>query len=226
MKNRYRVSLFGIIILCALAWSGTVQAAGLGLYAQGGGGSAEWEADDLGGFYDFDSDSVHWGVGILFDTNVAKDSLFHYRASFGYERAVHDPDNHFGDIEFDSYVFDQDFGFGLYRSSKIRFWVGPELRLTYMSGEPDNADNLEFKLFGVGVGPVAGVNFHISPNVSLGLKGGILAIGYAGEVDDDTGFADDEDYEVSEGYAFVNVAIIFRFNDRYEGMRVPKTTTF
>lgn len=226
MKIRYCIPLYGLILFCVLVWNGNALASGIGFYVQGGGGTAEWEADDLRGQFDFDSDSRHGGLGIVYDSNVSQNSLFNYRAYLGYERAVHDPDNDFGDIKLDSIVFDQDFGFGLYRSGSLRLWVGPEVRISYSSGRPDDADDLKFKLFGIGAGPVAGVNFHINSTLSLCLKGGFLGIGYIGEVDDDSDSIDGEDYEMDQGYAFFNFAVIFKFNDQYDRSEPVKKTTF
>jgi hypothetical protein len=212
MKS-YRSIILIITAIGMLAFSDSTRAGGFGFYVQAGGGNAEWEADDLRGDFDFETDAGHAGLGVVYDSNVSRNTLFNYRASLGYESVVHDPDNGWDDIKLNSYVLDQDFGFGLYRTTDMRFWIGPELRISYSQGSPEDDDDLEFKLWGFGVGPVAGINFHMSRKVSLCLKAGLLAISYAGELEDDRDRINDETYVMSQGYAFFNFSLLFRFGE-------------
>ncbi len=213
MVLRFSRIIFFVIALVFVS-SFQAHAIGLGAYLQGGGGSSEWEADDLGGSFDFETDSGHAGLGVVFDTNLSEDRLMNYRVQLGYERAVHDPDNHWGDIRMDSVVLDQDVGFGFYRTPRMRFWAGPEVRLSYSKGSPKHRDDYEFRLWGFGIGPVAGMNFNISSAFSICVKAGLLAIGYGGELKDDSDTIDDEDYAVSESLAFVNVSFMFRAGEK------------
>jgi hypothetical protein len=205
--------ILAVVVMSVMTITESALAGGFGFYVQGGGGNAEWDADDLGGDFDFESNTGHAGLGAVYDSNVSRNTLFNYRISFGYESAVHDPDNAWDKIKLHSYVLDQDFGFGLYRTENMRFWIGPEIRISYSQGSPEDDDDLEFKLWGFGVGPVAGINFHVSRRVSLGLKAGLLSIGYAGKLADDRDRFDDEVYKMNEGYAFFNFSVLFRFGE-------------
>ncbi|MGE5893294.1 MAG: hypothetical protein ACM34I_04500 [bacterium] len=211
MKRFWIVGFLSVFLFLSFIAT-NASAAGLGFYGTAGGGTSEWDADGFPGD-DFDADTGHAGIGFVVDTNVAKDSVFNYRLQIGYERMKHEPeDTFFDDIKLDALVIDQDFGFGIVRNKLLRFWVGPELRLVYATGSPDNASDTDIHLWGIGIGPVAGINFNVSPLISLSVKGGLLATGYAGEMETPIG---DTDYEMSEVHGFGTFAVLFKIDDTF-----------
>ena len=51
-------------------------------------------------------------------------------------------------------------GFGLFKNSSMRLWLGPAIRLNY-----DSVNGA-----GIGVGPEIGMNFHIGNRLSTGVS--------------------------------------------------------
>lgn len=133
-------------------------------------------------------DTVLLGTGMVLDTAVARNHVFNYRLNLGYEKLKIDFDQKFENDRLESVVIDQDFGFAVYKSDTGRIWFGPEQRIFFSHDE-----------FGMGIGPVLGINLHTSREASLALKLGFLF----------SGFVDFSDYE-KESHAFLNLAILFR----------------
>jgi hypothetical protein len=107
-------------------------------------------------------------------------------------------------------VIDNDFGFGVVRSGLIRLWLGPELRITYLSGDDSGFD---YDQSGFGIGPAAGVNVNLGDAMALAFKVGYLFNSYSGEMKGKTPMASTSDasYTMTEGLPTVNLALIFRF---------------
>jgi hypothetical protein len=198
------------MVLCIMSLScilvtSEVMAYGLGVYGSYGYGWADWKSDSSTSGR-LEKDAGHYGIGILFDTAVAKDELFNYRLNLGYEKLKARPGEGTLSYDLDGVIIDNDFGFGLIRTKSVRVWVGPELRLQYWRGYTTGSNYHDTNIFGVGIGPVIGLNYHFGPLVSLGLKGGYL-YNYFG------GTGPDTDFYVKENLIFINAAIIFRFGE-------------
>ena len=207
MKIIRGISYFAIILISS-AISTQAMAIGKGFYFHLGSGSADWTADfDNTPTRDYDSDTSHFGAGFVLDTATDGDRLFNYRFQVGYEQFKSDSSSSFANWDMRSLVVDQDFGFGVVRNDTLRFWLGPELRLSISS---DSKENLDMALIGVGVGPAIGINFHTSDSISLGLKGGYMIMSYAGAGDDTTAFNNDIKYSVDENFLFFNFAVLWR----------------
>ena len=207
MKIIRGISCFAVILIGSVI-STQAMAIGKGFYFHLGGGSADWTADfDYTPTRDYDSDTSHFGVGFVLDTATDGDRLFNYRFQVGYENFKSDSSSRLANWDMGSLVFDQDFGFGIVRNNKLRFWLGPELRIS-LSG--DSKDNYDMALFGVGLGPAVGINFHTGENVSLGLKGGFMFMSYSGGGNDTSVFDNNIDYSVDENFLFFNFAVLFR----------------
>ena len=209
MKKLNAISLFTMLLISSV-YSTQAMAVGKGFYLQAGAGSASWDAEDDFHSWSFDSDTSHAGFGFVLDTAVAKDKLFNYRFQIGYEQFEDKPTGSSRKLKMDSLVIDQDFGFGLVRNDRIRFWLGPELRVSFSGGTPDGYSDFDVVLFGLGLGPVMGINVHTNSRLSLGFKVGYMAMTYTGVGDDTSSANNDVDYNVDEGYTFVNFSMLFR----------------
>lgn len=208
MRTLWGVSTL-VIALIGSVFSSQAMAIGKGFYVQLGSGSADWttENDDSGIEFPSSSDTGHLGVGFVLDTATAVDKLFNYRFQVGYERYTDERNNSSQKYDFDSLVVDQDFGFGVVRSDSLRFWLGPELRLS-LSGYSD--DDYDHVLFGIGLGPALGLNFHTGSNVSLGIKGGYMIMSYGGgAAASDSNNQSDLTYTVDEDFLFFNFAVLW-----------------
>ena len=147
---------------------------------------------------DIDYDEDHFGAGLTFDTNVANDKLFNYRLNFGYEH-VEGEYNGFDD-DGDGFFIDNAFGFGVVRTNRIRFWIGPAVRMSF-----DWFNDSDVFDYGVGVGPEVGINLHTGTIASIALTGGYQIL-YVLSVPDGPG--DDEDGY--EQLAFIRLDVLFR----------------
>ena len=205
MKKLNILSGFVIILVSGALYSSQAMAAGNGFYFQLGSGTADWSAEDDFERWDFNSDTSHFGVGYVLDTAAGTNRLFNYRLQLGYEQYNDRVKNSTSELQFDSFIIDQDFGFAVARNNAFRFWLGPELRFAFLG---ESSDGYDTALFGVGLGPAFGIDFHTASNVSMGLKGGILMMSYDGIADDNV-YGNDIDYQVNEDLVFFNFAVLF-----------------
>ena len=195
-----------IVILVSFFCVADSQAIGLGIYATGGGGTADltedWEEDTDWSRLDTDGDTRYFGGGFVLDTNVAKDRVFNYRLNVGYEGAKYEADKIINEvtdenltdaidnyeIDMNRFVFDNTFGFGVFRNRSVRIWLGPQVRFGYITGEGDykiNGETRRLDLWGgiAGIGAVGGANIHAGDTVSLGVDIGYRYSGYFGKVE-------------------------------------------
>jgi hypothetical protein len=110
------------------------------------------------------------GVNLVLDTAVAKRRLFNYRLSLGYERQTFDYPNEEelqDGEEAQRITVGNTFGFAVAQTAQMRVWLGPRLALGYAFDSNKSADYYNLNL---GLAPVIGVNFHLSPVTSLGLE--------------------------------------------------------
>jgi hypothetical protein len=91
------------------------------------------------------------------------------------------------------------------RNNAYRFWLGPELRIAFLG---ESSDNYDTSLFGVGLGPAIGIDFHTDSNVSMGIKAGYIMMSYDGIAQDNL-YGNDIDYRVNEDLMFFNFTVLF-----------------
>lgn len=199
-------------------------AVGLGLYGNFSQGtmSATAEGSYNGNDYnhDFDSNISGFGVGFVIDSCVARKSLFNYRLQIGYEKLTHSVDMEQGgdsDLDLAGFAFTQDFGFGIVKTSFMRLWLGPELRIAYGMGDYDDRSDWQAFLLDFGIGPALGANFHLGPSpVTLAVKVSYLFEGYIGaSIYDGPADFDDEVLSGSGSSLYVTFSVLFRIADRY-----------
>lgn len=187
MKKLNVLVAVAFLLICSAP---DAMATGFGFYGTLGKGTLRledgWWSSDSSSNSKEDTEII--GTGMVFDTTVARNSVFNYRLNLGYEKLKIDFDQTSETDRLENVVIDQDFGFAVYKSDSARIWFGPEQRIFFSHDE-----------FGLGIGPVLGINLHSSREASLSLKLGYLF----------SGFASFSDYE-KESHAFLNLAILFR----------------
>ncbi len=206
MRKILVLFVFLFVILCLNAVD-SIAGGGFGFYGLIGSGDGDGKVE-VSGYptENINFDTKYSGFGIVMDTAAGADKLFNYRFNLGYEKLTFKDDT--GDLKLDSYVLDQDFGFGVLRSKITRLWLGPELRVSYTKGNDATYSDMEYKFWGFGIGPVAGIDFNLGDSVVLALKGGYLYTKYYGKMDSPGVSAD---YDLTETHAFGSVALIFKF---------------
>ena len=135
------------------------------------------EASGVGGYFEYgnvdgeidnaDFDANQFGVGVIFDSNLAKDSLFNYRGTFGYRSSKHTFETFFGDLDLDADGFEMNhlLGFGVVRTNFVRVFIGPAIRVgvdVFDTASSADLVNVDF-----GVGPEIGVNLNVAKNLTL-----------------------------------------------------------
>lgn len=216
MKRNCLVHLLVVFLVFGFMASPTM-GIGLGGYFSTGSGSGDWTAQYENGVEnDFETDDDGSGFGFVLDTAVAKNRVFNYRLGLGFEQKNYE-DEAGATLEIDNFVIENDFGFGIVRTPKIRLWIGPELKIAAGSGHVDTDVNeeVDYDVVSVGVGPVLGLNVHVGKVVSIGFKTGLLFESIYGHAQAENS-ADDVDYTGDDTYFYLNFAIIFRINDVYK----------
>jgi len=214
MKQRWMLQI--LVVSLMLLWgASSASALGLGAYYNLGWGSGTLNLDyDDDGYYDddddvdFDADYRTRAIGFVLDTNVAKDSVFNYRLNVSLDKM--DIDN---GPSIDGFVMDHTFGFGVVRNKYVRFWIGPQVNLSYYQDDADHHnyynDDDDFDEFGIGFGPALGVNIHAGDKVSFTVTSGYKFRFIFGS---DYGV----DYTGTEGQFYINFGVLFRINDVYQ----------
>ena len=210
------ISLMVAVIFCL----SNAMATGLGFYVVSGAGSADWTCDfESGNSRDFDEDTEHQGGGFVLDTTVARDSVFNYRLNLGYEELVSEYKPNRDKTNMDCYTLDNTFGFGVLRTRVVRLWIGPQLRLALAKGNIEDVSGYDIDLFGLGIGPVIGLNLNFGSVATTAFTIGYRFTHYSGEGKDsdnnDYHNYYDCDYEVDDTEFFFNISMLFRIGDRY-----------
>jgi hypothetical protein len=108
-------------------------AVGLGVYGTGGLNFSSWYYATQSEKYTSNSNDYIYGGGLVIDTAVAKDMLFNYRFSGGYEQYVlKDPQTGDTSKPISRFSMTHTFGFGVWRTLILRVWVGPRIGLHYL----------------------------------------------------------------------------------------------
>lgn len=205
------------LLLALVVTAGIVsnaEAAGFGVYGNVGSGSATWKPDYFYISYlvyspdAWKADTLHEGIGFVLDTAVAKDNIFNYQLNAGYDKFSSDATAGGRTLDLRGVMMSHTFGFGIIRTSGLRVYLGPEIRLAWQNGsEP----GYEYNLFGTGIGPALGINFNFSGNVTVAVKAGYQMMNYEGEADELLmGALADYDLEVDEKLVYLTVGLVFR----------------
>ncbi len=218
-----RVLLLALIALAVVGFSLPAMAIGVGGSFTAGVAKVYWVSGGGSG----EGDGSVYGGSLVFDTALAQNSLFNYRANFAIQALESDTEG--GDTKYKTegmrFALYNSFGFGVVRTESIRLWMGPQFGVHYIDADTTKTQP-DFTLVrvgasyvsvpteskrksednggGVSLGFVLGVNFNIGPALTLGLDGGCRAFVTGNDVGANAG---------PEG--FMNVSVIFRINDSY-----------
>ena len=197
-KVLFLACLFAICFCIAQS----AHAAGIGVYGTGGVAMMNWQYDGTKGG---SSTDYFYGGGLVVDSNVARNELFGYRFTAGYEQYVlSDPNSDATSDPIHRFSMTHTFGFGVARAEMVRFWVGPKLGLHYLyrrdSGYTIDAIGFD-ALLGLGLNVNAGDVFTFFIDIGMGYMGvyniNSSQVGNAFGVDGKMGF-------------------LFRINDTYK----------
>jgi len=168
-KRRSRHAVFRCGLLTTVCLLAAAPAwAGLGGYVEYGlvQYAANWMDD---GFVQ-DGDQAHAiGVGVAWDSNLAKDELLNYRFLFGYRHL--EPSEGDDDLRLDGLSAQFTLGFSPLRSENMRWWLGPSIGVSYLicedcAGPGNDSDVHQASL---GLGPEFGWNYHLDEKLSLSI---------------------------------------------------------
>jgi len=218
-----RLLHLALIVIAIVAFSVPAMAIGIGGSFTAGAAKVYW----VSGAGTGEGNGSAYGGSLVFDTAVAHDSLFNYRANFAIQALESDTES--GDIKYKTegmrFALYNSFGFGVVRTKSIRLWLGPQFGVHYIDADttktmPDftivrigasyvtmpteSKKKSEDNGGGISLGFVLGVNFNIGPTLTLGLDGGGRAFVTGNNTGANAG---------PEG--FVNVSVIFRIDDSY-----------
>lgn len=222
MKKNIGVLGLNLFIAATVASSfGLSEASAFGLGVYGGLSSSTAdvtvENSNTGIGSTLSKDAGHKSFGLILDSAVAKDKLYNNRFQIGLDQFTLKPGQGASSYDLKGLVISNDFGFGIVRSEYVRFWIGPELRISFLRGETQNSLGVathDTTLIGWGIGPVLGLNVNMGKAAALGIKGGYLYNGYYG-----TGSSKNDAlysnvyYWVKEKTPFINIGVIFRMGD-------------
>lgn len=166
-----------------------------------------------------DTDNNHFGFAFVFDTKLANPGVFNYRLQIGYESFKLENEYYYSimnnpDDNLSRFSIDNTFGFAVLQTSIVRLWLGPQIRLSYMT----YSDNfIELDLFGIGFAPVIGSNFNMGSFFTLAPELGYRFSIYSGLISTTEAWIteDSEDYKLINREFFIKLNIIFRLNDYY-----------
>jgi hypothetical protein len=119
------------ISLCAmtLAIAQSAQAAGIGVYGTGG---VNLDTISYRGAT-ANSTDYFYGGGLAIDSNVARNELFGYRFTLGYEQyRMKASNSDYTSDPIHRISMSHTFGFGVARNETVRFWLGPRIGIHYL----------------------------------------------------------------------------------------------
>ncbi len=182
----------------------TAMAFGIGAYATVGGGGSTFNTTktDYAPNITSTSSDLTAGAGLIFDTNLASNSIFNYRFKIGGGKYWIDREK---EIDMARMHLSNIFGFGLIRTKHVRWWMGPQLGAAYAWGKRGErtyfgitkesytyqilaygiSSIFDFNLpgpfkdkirkinyGGINMGLSTGVNFNIAQNFTISLESG------------------------------------------------------
>ena len=215
---KFTLQFLKIIVAAMLfvLYSNQTYANGIGLSA--GVGSENWSNDE-----NYNGNRQVWNLGFVVDTAVRRNKLFGYR--FTLQREQNKSSG--GRLDMSGLATTHDFDFGLLRNKKYRFWIGPELKLTFYNkltidtNEQMVSNNNGYfsqselgDVWGFMVGPAVGLNVHFPNSYSLAFSAAILGGNYNGDTDYETTSGKKYgDLHADTSGIYLNVAILFRTNE-------------
>ncbi len=240
-----------VILVFILLPAGPLFAIGLGFYTNG----------DFG-YYNFKNQTyslvnpdlrktentvgISPGIGIILDTNCAKDKLFNYRLKIGVEKVYF---MFKGDSDFYRFNLINTFGFGVLRRDNIRVWLGPLLGLHYIYGKRTIEDvgqvpsiytiyysgpfkqKLEYGSLNADLGLNIGVNVNFSKLITLSFDLGLsctYASGYIYRKIYGYTFPPELQKRTDEHFRFIGfesnitVSCMFRIKDEFKKLESDK----
>lgn len=244
-----RLNLFftGLFIAAIVLFTSPLFAVGIGGFLTLGSGSYDWSyTNAYGEIYDpyygwTEGDIDDWdestgmskvGIGFILDTNVARDSVFNYRLQISISSMSFEGDSEDdSDIDATEFFVYNTFGFGVARTDKIRFWLGPQIGVGFVSGEfsfegSDELDTNEIFLVGANIGVAAGLNIHLTQLLTLAMDTGLRSNSLAGaaEISAENGSLE-ADVTASGMEFFFNIGLLFRFGDQYSGYTASSSSS-
>lgn len=207
-----------LFILLFMACAQSAMAFGIGVYGAWGmgKGTQSWEVANSSKKYD--TSNMKWAGGIVFDSAVAKDTIFNDRLNlgFGVNTRTIDFTTSRRDIKMYDFSLFNTFGFGLARISIMRFWIGPQIGITYSYGDLDFIGKKKYYEVGFLGGMVVGFNFNIGSFFTISLDGGIRYGCVLNYYDIPGNYLITLDPFATAYEGFINVSVLFRFNDQFE----------
>lgn len=177
---RLFASIIGCCILAVLVTAESAYPLGLGAY----------------GFVRKGREAAHlssFSYGLLLDTALARDTLFNFRYQVGFGTTMQNED-----------IFGS-FGFGIVRTEHLRFWLGPQIGMSFKQ-----RDTFPMPTFGA----VLGLNVNFLEHYTFTVDGGYRWMIIFHDNDGDT-------MGWGEGEPFLGIALLFRFNDDFGGAAAP-----
>jgi hypothetical protein len=195
-------------------------------------GSSDGRVDDEDDFFpDINTSADVFEIGLSFDTNLAKDRLVNYRLNANLQIIKQKLNQRAAKAKIDGtgFALNQLVGFGVYRTPRMRVFVGPSVHLGIAGfDEHETVQGVRVKyeevLFTAALGPEVGVNLHVGKRLSVSLTGfyryGLQVQGY----DDpyDVGSDSDGVFTGDEHRVGVTTAIYFRTGGDQYKKRVRK----
>ena len=162
-------------------------------------GNAEWEENYDGPHYN--TDFKRNDFSFVMDTAAAIDKLYNYRLHIGIANVSYDGSKYSGPF------ITNTFGFGVVRNKSIRIWVGPQLGIRGFDSE-----NKSSSLGGFEYGFAAGLNYHISPTISIIAETGVRVGDNLTEINLSSGEILNDVYDQ---HTFFNLGLLYRFGDDF-----------
>lgn len=182
MKHIAKIMLVAAMLFAAKG----ALALGVGGYVDFGAGSADIDVEDVDENWKPDITS-NWGAGITLDTAPMTTDLFSYRLDFGYEAMTldDDSDDESEKMDFQGVSIDNTFAFTIMSNADMRFWIGPTIKLGYIS-DNEGSEYPDISMYTFGIGAALGANFPVGNNIIISPVIGARYSGISGtaEMDD------------------------------------------
>ena len=196
------LSSLPIIACLLLCFALPADAARYGFFLDlaGGSGEAEWDSDSD----EWDIDTGSFAVGLAIDSDPTPDQVFNLRLNIGLTSLDIEDENN-DTLECGGIYGEAIFGFSPIRSTQMRWWIGPLVRIGYYHGEGEDFDvEVDFAEFAIGA--ATGWNIDLG-SVVLSPSIGWRISGYAGDGEMENGF--DDDWSGGASSVFFNFATLF-----------------
>ena len=169
------------------------------------------------------------GLGFVFDTNVGKNRDFNYRLNLEYSLAELESSSRLYSDNYlkHKYSVVNTFGFSVYHSQNVRFWVGPRVifQVQHMSSSTSIRSQNNY---GLGLAAATGLNVMLSKKLALGFDvdyHDVWMIGGESYRDYDGATIGDTDYftataGTNKGLT-ARLYFLLRFGEQYEQNQTP-----